>query len=102
MVLYAPDKLSLHTAAWHGFVGAAVLWKIFGLHDEAVCNAVYHHVQGTSRHPIAMAVFCADKLDPLRGYDSYGLIEACRKDLEAGFALCKEANYKYFMANKEM
>lgn len=36
------------------------------------------------KNPYAMMVFCADKLDPLRGYDSSKLIEICNKDIKKG------------------
>ena len=48
-----------------------------------------------------MMVFCADKLDPLRGYDSTKLIEICNKDIKEGFDLVvqqredKHGNFRY-------
>lgn len=95
MEVAAPHMLQEHTAAWHGFVGSEVCRRIFGIEDEQVLNAIYHHVHGSSTEPVAMAVYCADKLDPLRGYDSYGLINACKKDLADGFRQVKEENERY-------
>ena len=40
-------------------------------------------------------VFCADKLDPLRGYDSTKLIEICNKDIKEGFDLVVQQNREY-------
>ena len=42
-----------------------------------------------------MMVFCADKLDPLRGYDSSELIETCKKNIEKGFDLVVQQNREY-------
>ena len=42
-----------------------------------------------------MMVFCADKLDPLRGYDSSSLIQMCNENLEKGFDLVIKQNKEY-------
>lgn len=90
-----PQELTMHPAAWHSYVGAQVVDRVFGIHDPEIANAIFHHVKGTSDHPLAMCVFCADKLDPLRGYDSYDLIDLCQRDLKAGFEKCRETNREY-------
>lgn len=90
-----PESLKEHKAIWHGYVGAAVADRIFGVHDPVICNAIFNHVKGSSYDPYAMIVFIADKLDPLRGYDSSGLIKACKHDLYNGFMLVKRENREY-------
>lgn len=66
--------------AW--FCGGCCYERYLLIDDPIVYNAIYHHVLGTSQDPYAMMVFCADKLDPLRGYDSSKLIEICNKDIK--------------------
>lgn len=100
MEVICPQNLDIHPAAWHGFVGSRVVHDVFGISDAQIRNAIYHHVRGTSDDPYAMAVFCADKLDPLRGYDSYETIELCRRDLKAGFRCVKERNRDYVDAHR--
>ena len=95
-----PEKLDCAIPTWHGFVGAEVVDRIFYIHDERIKQAIYHHVFGSSQEPYAMMVFCADKLDPLRGYDSSAMIEACTKDIQQGFAWVKEENRKYLNRGK--
>ena len=95
-----PDKLNCPVPTWHGFVGAYVAKRIFYIEDETITNAIYHHVFGSSEDPYAMMVFCADKLDPLRGYDSSALIEACTQDIHKGFQLVKDENRKYLNRGK--
>ena len=90
-----PENMEYPVAVWHGFVGAAVTKDIFLIDDPIVYNAIYHHVLGTSQDPYAMMVFCADKLDPLRGYDSSKLIEICNKDIKKGFDLVVQQNREY-------
>ena len=90
-----PENMEYPVAVWHGFVGAAVTKDIFLIDDPIIYNAIYHHVLGTSKDPYAMMVFCADKLDPLRGYDSSKLIEICNKDIKEGFDLVVQQNREY-------
>lgn len=90
-----PENMKWPLPVWHGFVGAAVTQNIFDIKDPIIYNAIYHHVLGTSKDPYAMMVFCADKLDPLRGYDSSSLIQTCNDNLEKGFDLVVKQNKEY-------
>lgn len=90
-----PENIKWPVPVWHGFVGAAITQSIFDIQNPIIYNAIYHHVLGTSRDPYAMMVFCADKLDPLRGYDSSSLIQMCNENLEKGFDLVIKQNKEY-------
>ena len=90
-----PENMEYPVAVWHGFVGAAVTKDIFLIENPIIYNAIYHHGLGTSQDPYAMMVFCADKLDPLRGYDSTKLIEICNKDIKVGFDLVVQQNREF-------
>ncbi len=90
-----PENKKYAFAVWHGFVGAEVCKAIFGLTDSILYEAIYHHVLGTSTNVYAKIVFCADKLDPLRGYDSSAMIEACKKGIHSGFEWVTLENKKY-------
>jgi nicotinate-nucleotide adenylyltransferase len=90
-----PENLEYAFPVWHGFVGAEICRCVFGLKDKNLYEAIYHHVLGTSQNPYAMIVFCADKLDPLRGYDSSAMIQACKEDIVSGFKWVTQENKKY-------
>lgn len=90
-----PKALDEHHAIWHGYVGSEVVSRIYGIYDPVIRNAIGSHVKGTSYDPYAMMVFIADKLDPLRGYDSSGLYHACLHDLYNGFLLVKAENKSF-------
>ena len=90
-----PDCLAEPVPVWHGYVGAAVAREVFYLDDPVITNAIASHVHGSSTEPYAMIVYCADKLDPLRGYDSRPLIQACMQDIRAGFDLVYVQNQEY-------
>jgi predicted HD superfamily hydrolase involved in NAD metabolism len=67
---YAPSELERRVPALlHARVGAHRLQRDFGVTDETVYSAVYHHtVGGRAMGREARIVFCADKLEPGRDY----------------------------------
>lgn len=95
-----PEALNEHHAIWHGYVGSEVVKRFYGLESPMIRNAIFNHVKGTSYDPYAMMVFIADKLDPLRGYDSSGLYKACLHDLYNGFLLVKAENKAFLEKEK--
>lgn len=97
----APEHLGDPIPTWHGYVGAEVAKQHFLIDDPEIYDAIWNHVHGSSRKPYAMMVFAADKLDPLRGYDSSALIEACMENLENGFNQTYEENHHY-LKDKEI
>ena len=44
---------------------------------------------------IDKVVYAADKIDPLRGYNSEALIDAMKKDIDSGFKIVLKANKEY-------
>ncbi len=95
MDVICPENKKYAVAVWHGFVGSEIVDRIFYLHDPIIKNAIYHHVLGTSEDPYAMLIFCADKLDPLRNYDTSFGINICKENLRNGFEYEKAENKKY-------
>ena len=95
MEIICPENMHYAYGVWHGFVGSEIVDRIFGINDFQIKNAIYHHVLGTSDDPYAMVVFCADKLDPLRGYEVQPMIDICKRNIYEGFYLEKEENAKY-------
>lgn len=82
-------------AIWHGYVAAHIIHKYYGIRNKEVRFAIYHHVQGSDRSKLAMVLYIADKLDPLRGYDSTETLALCRKDLRAGYHKVKQEQAQY-------
>lgn len=95
-----PEGLNEHHAIWHGYAGSEIVKRNYGISDPMIQNAIFNHVKGTSYDPYAMIVFAADKLDPLRGYDSKPLIRACILDLYNGFMLVKRENREFLDKEK--
>ena len=90
-----PENKKYPVAVWHGFVGSEIIKRVFYIYDDQISHAIYHHVLGTSHDPYAMIIFCADKLDPLRGYPVKDSIACVKQDLAKGFEMVQEENRKY-------
>jgi len=95
MELYYPQYLGLNYHIWHQYVGEILLREIYQVRDKEILKAVKHHCLGDDSSPLSMVIFCADKLDPSRGYDSSAQIEVCRRDLKAGFRLVHREQKEY-------
>ena len=82
--------------AWHQFVGSYMVEAEFGIHNGFVQEAIRYHATGRKRmSPLAKIIYAADKIEPLRGYDSSSMIEECKKDYEKGFLTVLSANRDY-------
>ncbi len=95
MQLYYPEYLDYNVNIWHQYVGEILLRKIYQIRDKDVLKAVKHHCLGDDSSPLSMVIYCADKLDPSRGYDSSSQIELCCRDLKAGFRLVHKEQHEY-------
>lgn len=86
MQQYYPQYLDKPVAIWHQWLSRYMSEHIFLVEDEVVLKAIEDHTTGsTSMSPIGKVVYVADKLDPLRGYDSSEDIKICKKDIDEGF-----------------
>lgn len=95
MQLYYPEHLNLNVNIWHQYVGEILLRKVYQIRDKDVLKAVKHHCLGDDSSLLSMVIYCADKLDPSRGYDSSSQIELCCRNLKAGFRLVHKEQHEY-------
>lgn len=88
-----PEMLNQPEAIWHGYLGAFVCAHQLYIQDKDILLAIENHVTGECRNAYAMIVYAADKLDPMRGYDSSATIALMKKNLYLGFeAVHKQQN----------
>lgn len=81
-------------AIYHQWLSAYVAKNTFLIDDEEILQAIINHTTASvNMSKLDMCVYCADKLDPLRGYDSSESIQICNEDIEKGF--CNELNHFY-------
>lgn len=82
--------------SWHQFIGEYIIKNILGVNDERITTSVLYHTTGRpDMSQYEKLVYCADKLDPLRGYDSSYFIKECIKDLNIGFVKTLKNNKEY-------
>lgn len=84
----------------HQIIGAVVANKIFKITDKSILSAIKYHATGKSNmSKLEKIVYAADKIDPLRGYDSKEYIQAMKHDISSGFIIVLAAN-KIFLETK--
>ena len=65
--------------------------------DKNILHAICYHATGIDNmSELDKVIYCADKLDPLRGWDSTKLIEECKKDINQGFISVLKENIIFF------
>lgn len=91
-----PAYLAFPEWTFHQFVGEYLAEKEFGIEDEAVVKAIRCHATGEKKMgPLSKIVYSADKIEPLRGYDSSGMIRLCLSDYRKGFLKVLSENRAY-------
>ncbi len=90
------EYLSFPKWAHHQFVGAFLAETIFGIKDPAILDAIACHATGKAHlGPLSKVIYACDKIEPLRGFDSRKLIDACFRNYYVGFMTVLAANKEY-------
>lgn len=83
---YYPQYVDKPEPIWHQWLSRYVCENEFLVEDEVVLKAIEDHTTASiGISAIGKCVYVADKLDPLRGYDSSKQIEICKQDIHQGF-----------------
>ena len=91
------EYLNLHPVIYHQFVGAYLAEKDFGIADKAILDAIkYHTTANSNMSDVAIIVYCADKIEPTRGFDSTDLINSMKSSLKQGFVDVLNSNVEYY------
>jgi len=86
---------------YHQFTGRVLAEKEFGILDKDILDAIEFHTTGKpGMTDLQKVVYCADKIEPTRGFDSKELISAIMNDISKGFLTILEANKKFFQDHK--
>lgn len=91
-----PELLAYKTSIWHGYLGSFICAHKLNIKDKDILMAIENHVLGDCRNQYAMLLYVADKLDPLRDYDTKPGIELCKKNLLAGYKQVKYEQKQYY------
>ena len=90
------DWISYPKWTYHQFVGYWFAATQFEIGNPLVFEAIGQHATGApAMRTLSKIVYAADKIDPLRGYDSTAMIKKCKKDIEKGFVTVLRENRKY-------
>lgn len=82
----------------HQFVGHYLAIKEFGISNQFILDAIKFHTTGKANMSnLEKIVYCADKIEPLRGFDSQWMIDAIKVNLNKGFITILNDNKKYFI-----
>ncbi len=80
------EYLDLPEYAYHSFTGAYIVKNILGIDDEELLEAIEFHTTGKKNmSDISKILFAADKIDPLRNYDSSYMIRMMKDNFNTGF-----------------
>lgn len=93
-----PDFIDKPEPVWHQWLSAYVSEHEFLISDPVILKAIEDHTTASPTiSRIGMCLYVADKLDPLRGYDSSSDIELCKKDVVEGFKKSLISFYEFSM-----
>lgn len=101
---YPENLASFGNAIWHGLVGAEMIEKELGIHDEGILQAVRLHTTGAAEMTLLdKLIYVADYVE--KGRD-FPLVEEARKvafkDLDEAVAFETEHTLHYLVENKAL
>ncbi|MEG0366300.1 MAG: nicotinate-nucleotide adenylyltransferase, partial [Coprobacillus sp.] len=83
---FFPKYVDKPHAILHQWVSRYITEKVYLIDDKEILDAIEHHTTASIHmSSIGKCVYVADKLDPLRDYDSSQQIEICKNDINEGF-----------------
>ena len=101
MSQYFPEYIDMPSWSYHQFLSGVLVRKLFNINDEVVVEAMKYHASGNENmSTLGKIIYSSDKIEPGRGFDSSGLINACLDNYDAGFIEVLKANKEYLMSKK--
>lgn len=86
---------------YHQYVGSILVEKEFNIKDIDIIDAIRCHTTGeVNMSTLSKILYCADKIEPTRGFDSSYMINECLNDIEKGFLLVLKENYIFLVKEK--
>lgn len=100
MEKHYPQHIHTPVPIWHQWLSAYLAETVYQVKDPEILQAIRHHTTASvGMRPLDMCIYCADKYDPSRKYDSSKEIALCKKNIQEGFVQCLKDFYAY--AKKE-
>ncbi len=101
MNIYYPMHLSKPEPIWHQWIAVIELKQQLGLYDKHILNAIEHHATGDARSKLAKILFVADKIEPLRKYDTSKLTQLSLQDLNKAVRQIQIEQVRYLKGKEE-
>ncbi len=100
--IYQKECLKYHPKVWHSFTAPIFIQKNLCLCDKTIYNAIWHHTLGDGNSDYDHILYIADKIEPLRGYDTTKEWELSRISLKqaAHYVLEQSNAYRNKMEKK--
>ena len=92
-----PEYLYLPRIVYHQFTSEYLAKKLFGITDKVILDAIkFHTTANSGMSEVGIIVYCADKIEPTRGFDSSDLINAMKSSVMNGFKTVMKSNIEYY------
>lgn len=96
MEKHYPNHINMPEAVWHQWLSSYVAQKKFHIKDKEILQAIENHTTGScNMSKLDMCIYCADKYDRSRGFDSSKEIELCKNDILEGFKMALKDFYTF-------
>jgi len=96
IVKYFPQYSKINRKIFHQFTAYIFIKDYMKYNNVNVLDAILHHVLGSSMKPLGMTLYIADKIEPLRGYNTEKEVQLYKKSLESCFKVVKATQAKYY------
>lgn len=96
-----PEFQDYPSFAMHQFAGEILARNAFGIEDEEVLSAIGLHCTGKAGMSLfEQVVYCADKCEPLRDFETGHIYQAALMDAHSGFLLTLKDQAEYLSRRK--
>lgn len=92
-----PEQHQQPKAVWHQYAGAKIVQQEMHLSDPLIYEAIATHTTGDCTSQLAKVIFCADKIEPTRPYDSTHLVQLAINDLDEAFITIKQLHHYHHL-----
>ena len=94
---YFSEYMYLPRIIYHQFTGAYLAEKEFGITDKVILDAIkYHTTANSGMSDVGLIIYCTDKIEPTRGFDSENLINSMKSSIKQGFKDVMKSNIEYY------
>lgn len=98
---YMPQYADYPGFSMHQFAGRILAERSFGIKDEEVLSAISCHCTGKANMTLfEQTLYCADKCEPLRDFETRHIYEKALQDVHQGFLMTLVEQVQYLTYRK--